>query len=106
MNKQEALHQSFYQLEEVVLQLARSSLASVDHDCVTHTDSANQAMQKLIHRAGCSLKNGASDYQYFIEDLGEFPCLVVRQKGKKHATYHRRVSVCIWKRDIQLLYCR
>lgn len=93
INKQEQLHQSFYQLEEVTLQLARSPVASVDAGCVTHTDSANQVMQKLMHREGCALQKAAFDYQYFIEDLGEFPCLLVYEQGQKRATYHRRISV-------------
>lgn len=93
INRQDALHQNFYQLEEVTLQLAKSSLASIEQACVAHKDSANQSIQKLIAGKGCSLKNANSEYRYFIEDLGQFPCLLVSQKGKKHATSHRRVAV-------------
>lgn len=91
INKQEELHQNFYQLEEIALQLVQH--APLGADCVGYMDAANQVLQKLQHGAGCSLKEGASEYQYFIEDLGAFPCLVVRKHGLRRASYHRRVSV-------------
>lgn len=91
INKQEELHQNFYQLEAIALQLSRHAMFGAD--CVGHKDAANQVMQKLLRREGCSLREGVSDYQYFIEDLGAFPCLVVQKNGLRRASYHRRVSV-------------
>lgn len=91
INKQEELHQNFYQLEEIALQLAQHTALAAE--CVGHKDAANQVMHKLLQGEGCSLKEDSSEYQYFIEDLGAFPCLVVRKQGLRRASYHRRVSV-------------
>jgi hypothetical protein len=93
INQQEVVHQNFYQLEDVVFDLVRAPLSLIEQHCISHKDSANHAIEKLIHHQGCLLRNGTIDYQYFIEDLGAFPCLVTYKKGIKHATYHRRVSV-------------
>lgn len=93
INKKEALHQHFYQLEEVAMQLAQTAFSADTEGCVSKKDSANQAIQKLVHHEGCSLKHGATRYQYLIEDLGEFPCLISFKKGQKKATRHRRVSI-------------
>ncbi|MGC1182028.1 type II secretion system protein [Legionella sp.] len=91
INKQEEFHQQFYQLEEIALYLGQSG--SITLDCVSYKDSANQVMQKLAQGGGCSLKRGEFEYHYFIEDLGVFPCLLVNKNGKKHASYHHRISV-------------
>lgn len=93
INNQEQLHQNFYQLEEQALQLARKGLASIDAACLLRKSSVNQSMEQLMHLRGCSLKKNHLDYRYLIEDLGEYPCLVVYKKGHKLATTHRRVSV-------------
>ncbi|MCW8471717.1 type II secretion system protein [Fluoribacter gormanii] len=92
INKQEMLHQNFYQLEDVTLQLLHQHQA-FNHDCLVRSDSANQAIHHLLHQKGCSLISGLTKYKYYIEDLGEFPCLVVRYKGRKSATHHQRVTV-------------
>ncbi|QMT60683.1 type II secretion system protein [Legionella sp. PC997] len=92
INKQEMLHQSFYQLEDVTLQLLHQPQA-FNQDCLVRSDSANQAIHHLLHQKGCSLMSGLTQYKYYIEDLGEFPCLVAREKGRKFATHHQRVTV-------------
>lgn len=91
INRQEELHQNFYQLEAIATQLAQHRI--MRQECVSHQDAANQVVQKLANLEGCALTLGGNDYLYFIEELGVFPCLVVREHGLKRATYHRRVSV-------------
>lgn len=93
INKLEALHRSFYHLEDVALQLAQKRFISGEQACMMQEDSANKVIQNLLHQKGCTLVNGLLHYQYFIEDLGEFPCLLTYYEGNKHTTYHRRVSV-------------
>ena len=92
INKQELLHQNFYQLEDVTLQLLHQHQV-FNQDCLVRSDSANQAIHHLLHQKGCALVSGSTQYKYFIEDLGEFPCLVVRHKGRKSATHHQRITV-------------
>ncbi len=91
-NHQEALHQRFYQLEAVALHLAQkhSTLAS---GCLRHQDYANRVLKELLQHQGCSFKDGELDYQYLLEDLGSFPCLVVYEQGRKRASHHYRISV-------------
>ncbi|MBI2786291.1 MAG: type II secretion system protein [Legionella longbeachae] len=92
INKQEELHQNFYQLESLVLRLAYKRTISEEQACVVHEDSANQVMHTLRYQRGCALNRGLSHYQYLIEDLGEFPCLVTYYRGRKRATHHQRIS--------------
>lgn len=99
LNKQELRHQSFYQLEDLAGQLARSSHLAIDKNCIELGDSANQVIQQLIHNEGCSLVVGQASYRYLIEDLGDFPCLVIHQEQSKHATRHLRVSVLLLADD-------
>jgi hypothetical protein len=91
MNKQHKIHHNFYQLEAVALQLVRH--VDTNHNCMSSQDAANQVVEKLLHFEGCALKQKGSDYRYFIEDLGMFPCLVVPIQNLKYASYHRRISV-------------
>lgn len=93
INRQEVLHQRFYQLENVASQLAHAKLTSLNRSCIVDEDAANQVMNNLLHQKGCSLADGVVHYQYLIEDLGEFSCLITLKQGQKHATLHRRVSV-------------
>jgi hypothetical protein len=97
-NKEEELHHDFYQLEDVAMQLARSP--QLNPVCTMHQDSANQAIEYLLQHQGCTFKNEANEYRYFIEDLGNFPCFIVYQHGQKHSTYHRRVAVMQIKNGI------
>lgn len=90
-NHQEALHQRFYQLEAVALQLAQQKFFA--SSCIRHQDDANHALDTLLQHRGCSFKNGELSYQYFIEDLGSFPCLVAYEQGQKRASHHQRISV-------------
>ncbi|MGL5742539.1 MAG: type II secretion system protein [Legionella sp.] len=92
-NRQEMQHQNFYQLEHVAMQLASKPLTAVGQNCVVHEDSANQVLERLLKHQGCSLANGLLQYHYFIEDLGELPCLRTIYHGNQHATHHKRVSV-------------
>ncbi|MCE3533351.1 type II secretion system protein [Legionella resiliens] len=92
INKQEVLHQNFYQLEGVALRLLQQQPV-LNSECLMRSDSANQVIHNLLEYKGCSLKSGLAQYKYYIEDLGEFPCLVVRYKGRKSASHHQRVTV-------------
>ncbi|CAM3073519.1 Uncharacterised protein [Legionella steigerwaltii] len=94
INKQEVVHQNFYQLEDVALQLLHRH-TEFNQDCVLHTDSANQVMHHLLYNKGCSLISGKTQYKYYIEDLGEFPCLRARYRGRKSATHHQRISIAL-----------
>ncbi|KTD68779.1 MULTISPECIES: hypothetical protein [Legionella] len=94
INKQEVAHQSFYQLEDVALQLLHQH-TTFNQDCVVHTDAANQVMHQLLRNKGCSLDSDNVLYKYYLEDLGEFPCLSVWYRGQKSATHHLRLTIML-----------
>jgi hypothetical protein len=104
-NHQEVLHQRFYQLEAVALQLAQQKLST--SSCVYHQDLANHVLNRLLHH-GCPLNDGELSYQYFIEDLGSFPCLVVYEQGQKRISHNRRVSIALMEegRPVSFLQIR
>lgn len=87
MNRQEELHQHFYQLDELILHLSQ------EPKCLSPHHAVNQILNQLVHGEGCFLKRGTNEYRYLVEDLGTFPCLVVNQNGVHHATHHHRISL-------------
>jgi hypothetical protein len=93
INKQEVVHRSFYQLEKMAMEIAHSPTLLSNQNCIVREDSANQVMHFLRQKKGCNSINGSLHYYYLIEDLGEFPCLVIERDGHKSASYHRRISV-------------
>ncbi|WP_133135646.1 type II secretion system protein [Legionella rowbothamii] len=105
-NHQEVLHQRFYQLEAVALQLVQQKPFTLG--CIRHQDSANHALNRLLQHQGCSFNDGELTYQYFIEDLGSFDCLVVYEQGQKRSSHHLRVSIALMEegRPVSFLQIR
>lgn len=93
ISRQEESHKNFYNLENVVGQLSQKYLALSAPNCVIEEISQSQVLHKLLHHQGCSLSNEGLRYEYLIEDLGNFPCLVTRVKNQQYATHHQRLSV-------------
>ncbi|MCW8385990.1 type II secretion system protein [Fluoribacter dumoffii] len=91
INKQEESHRNFYHMESVALQLLHQH--SFNPGCVVRTDAANAVIYDLLIQKGCSLTSDRIHYRYFIEDLGIFPCLTARFKGRKSATHHQRITI-------------
>lgn len=93
LNQRELQHQSFYQLEGLAVQLAHASKLTSTENCVEYGDAANEVIQRLIDNQGCSLTEGRSKYRYVIEDLGDFPCLVL--PAQKRASRHIRITLLL-----------
>ena len=86
-------HQQFYQLESVGMRLANTKFNDLDANCIVYTDAANQVIQRLIQREGCLIKIEDHQYRYFIEELGDFPCLIINDRERKYSSHHRRITV-------------
>lgn len=93
INRQEIQHQRFYQLEDTMLHLAQLKTNMIEKKCIVNKKNGNKVIELLYQKEGCSLVNGDIQYQYIIEDLGEFPCLVVQQNEQTSATRHTRITV-------------
>ena len=93
INTLEVQHQNFYQLEGLAVQIASAEPLALDEQCVVHGDMINQVMHQLIHNQGCSLIVGPFKYKYRVEDLDDFPCLVIQTSHGTFSTHHRRVSL-------------
>ncbi|WP_115706947.1 pilus assembly PilX N-terminal domain-containing protein [Legionella sainthelensi] len=93
INRQEESHKNFYNLEHVARQLSEKYVAFFAPNCVIKEDSQNQILYKLLHHQGCALSNEGLQYEYLIEDLGDFPCLVARSENRIYATHHQRLSI-------------
>lgn len=93
INRQEESHKNFYNLENVARQLSQKYVPVSTPNCVIKEESQNQVLHKLLHHQGCSLSNEGLQYEYLIEDLGDFPCLIAGSKNPKYATHHQRLSV-------------
>ena len=89
-------HQQFNQLEAVARDLAFAQYSNLDPDCIEYRDAANQVIERLKKHQGCSK---GTQYRYLIEELGDFPCLVIQSQERKYSTHHRRVSVLLLADD-------
>jgi hypothetical protein len=93
LNEQELQHRNFYQLEHIAAQLVTKPDFLSRKICIEFGDSANEVLRHLIHNKGCVLSLGSTNYRYLIEDLGEFPCLVIKKGQQRRATRHLRISI-------------
>lgn len=91
-NQTTSRHRYFYQLEEMALRIAKSNLTK-EKKCLQKDEGANLALRRLLNRQGCAITNNQSGYQYTIEDLGEFPCLIIAETNT--GSHQRRVSVLL-----------
>jgi hypothetical protein len=85
-------YQLFYQMELMAQRLIRDHTLLDKGDCIVQEDEANSILVRL-EKKGCSIKEGLIQYQFLIEDLGIFDCLVIKQKGEDMASQHRRFSL-------------
>jgi hypothetical protein len=97
LNQRELQHQHFYHLEDLAVELARASRVTNAESCIEHGDAANKVIQRLIDGQGCSFTDGQARYRYLIEDLGDFPCLVLSLQ--KHASHHIRITLLLLADD-------
>ena len=91
-NRQESSHQRFFQLEYAARKLIKVTKKERD-DCFYQHNLANLVIQQLINKKGCKLTINTTNYQYLVEDLGEYPCLVTVYRGNHRATHHFRVTI-------------
>jgi hypothetical protein len=93
-NRKERSHQRFFQLEYAARKLIQATKSEVA-DCWYQHDLANLVIQQLIHKKGCKLTIEKMNYQYSIEDLGNYPCLITLHRGSTKATHHFRLTLLI-----------
>ena len=99
INMQEKTHQSFFQLEYLATRLVTSSRVLNDKNCIHYGDSANQVLHQLmLNNKGCLWSIGKTKYRYIIEDLGDFPCLKLKNQ-RKLASHHVRISIVLLTDD-------
>jgi len=92
VNKQEEERQRFYQLEHIARHLIHVPIDKL-HQCIIKSNSANQVIQQVIKKQGCSFVVGMATYQYLIEDLGEYSCLVSLHQEVLKSTHHFRLTL-------------
>ncbi len=89
----EVQHNRFYHLESIARHLLQVKIQ--DNLCVKTGDDANQTVLQLEHNKGCSVDNGAFQFQYLLEELGDFACLIVKTQKHTFSTHHRRLSILL-----------
>jgi hypothetical protein len=99
LTQQEEQHQQFYQLEHLARQLSDYPNLAIEKNCLLSEKSANQSIEELLDHKACSLVIQKKSYRYLLEDLGDFPCLVLHEKRKKRASHHWRVSIVSFSDD-------
>ncbi|KTD25054.1 hypothetical protein [Legionella israelensis] len=96
--RQKLQHQDFYQLEYVARKLVKMDFTQIPKPCRCEMDKMNNVFALLKKKGkGCSLFEDTRQYYYFIEDLGEKNCLMIRYQGQKRSTHHFRYTVVYLK---------
>ncbi|KTD31702.1 hypothetical protein Lmor_2578 [Legionella moravica] len=93
LNRQEYQHQNFYQMEDILMWLTEIQTQHIDKDCFISEKGANKVIGQLVRDDGCLVDGDTLRYRYLIEDLGDFPCMVVEKKGKLLSTHHFRITL-------------
>ncbi len=86
---QEERHQAFYQMESLAIQLVENGTSH----CIEHGDLANEVIEILKHGKGCQLEVGRYQFRYVIEEIGDDPCLIIKNERGIFSSHHRRVSI-------------
>jgi hypothetical protein len=89
INQLEQRHQNFYQLEQLATLIINT--AQSNSSCLKSSNTPNQIIIQLLNNRGCLITVGSSRFRYMIEDLGDFPCLMVKQR----ASHHLRLSMVL-----------
>ena len=93
IEQKEMKHQKFYQLEYLAVHITSTSSEDRNKSCVQVSDLPNQIIPLLRQNRGCHLSVGKSNYSYLIEDLGDYPCQVLKFEAPNRATHHIRISI-------------
>ena len=95
MNSLTKQHRTFYQLESIAMQFAQANLSTLNQQCVVFSDNPNNIVKTLLNHEGCPLSVDSQNYHYLIEELPDFPCLVIKHQNMKYSSHHRRVSILL-----------
>ncbi len=85
-------HHLFYQLEHVIRDISRLN-KSVWQPCILEQDAANDVLKQVIQKKGCVIAKNNVRFQYIVEDLGTYSCVLIKQHDIDRATHHWRISV-------------
>lgn len=83
----------FYQMESVAMKLLEQANTTLDLACIKPEDNPNDILLRLKNNEACTFTKGNVNFRYLLEDLGEFPCLIIRKKEKQYASKQIRVSI-------------
>ncbi|KTD45329.1 hypothetical protein Lqui_2800 [Legionella quinlivanii] len=67
-------------LEEEAIRLLKQKKST----CTVFNQGANEILHQLQSRSACCIRHEEQKYCYLLEDLGEFPCLRIKNKYKSH----------------------
>jgi hypothetical protein len=79
------------QMEMVAKQLMNNPHLLDNWSCIIEKDEANGIL-KQVKKVGCKVE-GNPNYQFLVEDLGIFDCIVIKQKNRLLSSHHYRVSL-------------
>lgn len=95
INRKEETHQRFYSLEHAADQLFRNAHDEGDLKCFGKESLSDAELLKKLKNTACAMKTGEREYYYYIEDLGEFPCLVINKEGLTFMSHHYQISISL-----------
>lgn len=99
-------HQSFYQLESAANQLQALDLSTIEPQCRLRGKTSNDVIKLLKGGRGCEWMMENQSYAYLLDDLGEYPCLQIKNKQSLMSSRHFLVSVITKDPPYKLLQLR
>ena len=91
LNQLTEQHQSFFQLEAEARKIAAT--VSIPSACIIEARDANEVIELLGNKQGCTSTRGKQQFYYLVEDLGLFPCLQTKVGNFFYSTQHLRISI-------------
>lgn len=92
MNELISRHEDFRELEVATKQLKTHTTNGTGFIPVSNSD---EIIARLKNRKGSAFTLHNRQYQFFIEDLGEFPCMEIMINSRLYTARHQRLTVAL-----------
>jgi hypothetical protein len=93
ITRQEEAHQKFYGMEYIAEHLAKYGHLERNSKCISRNQLSDKELIQVLNNSECVLPAGESRFKYFIEDLGDFPCLVIAKGELNYMSHHYRLTI-------------
>ncbi|KTD83026.1 hypothetical protein [Legionella waltersii] len=99
INREEENHQKFYSMEYLAEQIVNNGHSALNSKCISRHHLSSKEIIHVLLNSTCVLQIGDRRFNYFIEDLGDFPCLVISKGEVNYVSHHFRLTITYGKTE-------